>query len=83
MADPRTRPGDDPDLTRRDFLTKRLPGRVAALLGGDATVVSAAPAADAAASDPAGSFSPRELIRMSRDDVRAALARIRTQRRGC
>ena len=82
MADPRTRPRTDPDLTRRDFLTKRLPGRVAALLGGGATAASTAATADAAPADPADSFSPRDLTRMSPAEVRAALARIRARRRG-
>jgi hypothetical protein len=79
MADPRATSGIDADLTRRDFLTKRLPGRVAALLGGGA---AAASTADAAPSDPAGSVSPRDLTPMSPAEVKAALARIRARRRG-
>ena len=77
----RTAPGDGPDLSRRDFLTKRLPGRITGLLGGGAAA-PAATAAEAARSLPAGSFSSRDLIRMSRYEVRAALARIRARNRG-
>ena len=80
MPKPRTAPGDGPDLSRRDFLTKRLFGRVAVLLGGGAAAVPAATTAEAARSKPAGSFSPRDLTRMSREDVRVALARISAQR---
>jgi len=79
MPEPRTAPENSPDLSRRDFLTTRLPARIAELVGGAAA--SAATAAEAARSDPAGSF-PRDLTRMTRDDVKAALARIRAQRRG-
>jgi hypothetical protein len=82
MAKPRRAPGNGPDLSRRDFLTTRLPGRIAGLLGGGAVTAPAETTADAARSEPGGSFSPRDLSRMSRDEVRAALARIRAQRRG-
>jgi hypothetical protein len=82
MPDPRTAPGDGPDLSRRDFLTKRLRGRIAGLLGGGAAAAPSATTAEAARSNPTGSFSPRDLAPMSRDDVRATLARIRAQRRG-
>jgi hypothetical protein len=81
MPEPRTAPGDGPGLSRRDFLTRRLPGQLAGLLGSGAAA-STATTAEAAPSDPAGSFSPRDLTRMSRDGVRAALARIRARRRG-
>ena len=80
MPEPRTASGDGPDLSRRDFLTKGLSGRIAALLGGEVAVASAGTTAEAVRSEPAGSFSPRDLTRMSREDVRAALARIRAQR---
>lgn len=83
MPKPRTAPGDAPNVSRRDFLTKRLPGRIAGLLGGGAAVVPSPTTAEAGRSDPAGSFSPRDLTPMTRDDVKAALTRIRTQRRGC
>jgi hypothetical protein len=80
MPEPRTERPDAPDVSRRDFLTRRFPGRVAALLGGGATVASATASA-AAGPDGAGAFSARDLRRMSRDQVRAALARIRARRR--
>jgi hypothetical protein len=80
MPEPRTAPSDGPTLSRRDFLTTRLPGRIAGLLGGGAAAVPAATIAEAVRSDPAGSFSPRDLTRMSRDEVKAALARIRAQK---
>ena len=76
MREPRPGPRDDPAFSRRDFLTQRLPGRIAELLGGGAVAV---PAAAAVPSDPAGSFSSRDLTRMGRDEVRAALARIRAR----
>jgi hypothetical protein len=82
MPEPRTAPRDGPDLSRRDFLTARLPARVAGLLGGGAAAAPAAATAKAARSEPAGSFSPRDLTRMNREDVKAALTRIRAQRRG-
>jgi hypothetical protein len=82
MPEPRKAPGDALDVSRRDFLTKRLAGRIAGLLGGGAATVASPTTAEAARSDPAGSFSPRDLTRMSRDGVKAALARIRAQRRG-
>jgi hypothetical protein len=77
---PRTAPGDGPGLTRRDFLTKRFRGRFAALLGSGAVAAPADTTAETARSNPAGSFSARDLTRMSRDEVKAALARIRAQR---
>jgi hypothetical protein len=81
MPGPRTAPGDGPGLSRRDFLTKRLAGRIAGLLGsGVAAAPAAATTAEAAPSDPDGFFSPRDLTRMSRDEVKAALARIRAER---
>lgn len=81
MPEPRTASGDGPTLSRRDFLTKRLPGRIAGLLGG-AVPAPAEMKAEAARHDPGGAFFPRDLTRMARDEVRAALARIRAQRRG-
>ena len=82
MPEPQTAPRDGPDLSRRDFLTKRLPSRIAGLFGGAAAAVPSPTTAGAVGSDPAGSFSPRDLTRMSRDEVKTALARIRAQRRG-
>ena len=79
MREPRPGPRDDPAFSRRDFLTQRLPGRIAELLGGGAVAVPAATTAAAVRSDPAGSFSSRDLTRMSRDQVRATLARIRAR----
>jgi hypothetical protein len=80
MPEPRTAPSEGPELSRRDFLTKRLPGRFAALLGSGEAPAPAEATAEAVRSDPGGSFSPRDLTRMSREDVRAALARIRAQK---
>jgi hypothetical protein len=82
MPEPRTAPGNAPDLSRRDFLTARLPGRIAALLGGGVAASPAATTAAATHDDPVGSFSPRDLSRMGRDEVQAALARIRARRWG-
>jgi hypothetical protein len=82
MPEPRTAPGDGPDVSRRDFLTKRLAGRIAGLLGSGVAAAEAATTAEAARSDSDGFFSLRDLTRMSRDEVKAALARIRAQRRG-
>ena len=68
------------DLSRRDFFTRGLPGRVAALLG---TGAAAAPGAASAAAEPAatGDVSARDLRKMSRTEVRQALRRIRAKRR--
>jgi hypothetical protein len=69
-------------LSRRDFVTRGVPGRVAALLG---SALAAAPAdADggaAAPPAPGSEISARDLRKMSRDEVRQALRRIRAQRR--
>ena len=81
MAEPRAASGNGPDLSRRDFLTARLPGRIIALLGGGAAVAPAPAIAAAAPDDPGRSFSPRDLGRMGRDEVQTALARIRARRR--
>lgn len=81
MPKPRTAPADGLDLSRRDFLTKRPAGRIAGLLGGGLAAAPVSTTAEAARSDLVGSFSPRDLTRMSRDEVKAALARIRAQRR--
>jgi hypothetical protein len=83
MPEPRTARGNGPDLSRRDFLTKRLAGRIAGLLGSGVAAVPATATAEAAQSDPDGFFSLRDLTRMGRDEVKAALARIRAQRTGC
>ena len=68
------------DLSRRDFFTRGLPARAAALFG---TAVAAAPRAAAAAeARPAtGDVSARDLRKMSRAEVRQALRRIRAKRR--
>jgi hypothetical protein len=81
MAEPRTASSDAPELSRRDFLTKRLAGRIPGLLGSGVLASPAATRAAAAESDSAGSFSARDLTPMSRDEVKTALARIRAQRR--
>jgi hypothetical protein len=67
------------DLSRRDFFTRGVPGRVALLLG---TGAAAAPGAAAAApAQPAtGDVSARDLRKMSRAEVRQALGRIRAKR---
>ena len=77
MPESRAVSDEGPDLSRRDFLTKRLPGRLAAMLGGPPPATAAA-----ARSEPDDAFSPRDLTRMSRDEVRAAVARIRGRERG-
>jgi hypothetical protein len=79
MPAPRTALGDDPNVSRRDFLTKRLPGGIAGLLGGGAAAAPSLPTAEAGQPAPAGSFSPRDLAPMTRDEVKAALARIRAR----
>jgi len=67
------------DLCRRDFFTRGLPGRVAALLG---TGAAAAPGAASAAAAPAtADVSARDLRKMSGTEVRQALRRIRAKRR--
>jgi hypothetical protein len=67
------------DLGRRDFFTRGLPGRVAALLG---TGAAAAPGAASAAAAPAtADVSARDLRKMSGTEVRQALRRIRAKRR--
>jgi len=81
MSALRTAPGDASDVSRRDFLTKRLPGRIAGLVGGGAAVVPSPAIAEAGRSDPPRAFSPRDLARMTRDDVKAALTRIRARGR--
>ena len=76
MTDRRTgRPGE-PELDRREFMTRGMAARLAALLGGG---VVAAPAAAAARTTGAGDCSARDLRRMSREDVRQALGRIRAR----
>ena len=82
MPEPRRDPGHETDLSRRDFLARRLPGWTAGLFGGGAAVAPSPTTAEAAPSGGAGSFAPRDLTRISRDGVKAALARIRAQRRG-
>ncbi len=71
---------DGRGLTRRDFFTRGLPGRVAALLGSG---VAAAPADAAGGVAPASGdpVSARDLWRMSRDEVRQALRRIQRRTR--
>jgi hypothetical protein len=80
MGEQRMNPREGPGLSRRDFLTKGLAGRVALLLGSGAAT-PAGMAAEAAPPDLVPSVSSRDLRRMSREEVRAALARIRGRRR--
>jgi hypothetical protein len=71
---------DGGGLTRRDFFTRGLAGRVATLLGSG---VAAAPG-DAAGGTAPSSRDPvtaRDLWRMSRDEVRQALRRIQRRTR--
>jgi len=80
MADQRTGSLESPSLSRRDFFTRGLPGRVAALLG-SSFAGATADAAAATAQTPAGDVSARDLRKMNRDEVREALRRIRAQGR--
>jgi len=80
MADQRTGSLESPTLSRRDFFTRGLPGRVAALLGSGLAVTTVDPAA-AVTQTPAVDASARDLRKMTRDEVREALRRIRAQRR--
>jgi hypothetical protein len=67
------------NLSRRDFLTRGMVGRVAMVL---ATGAAAPGAAAAAPARPAtGDVSARDLRKMSRTEVRQALGRIRAKRR--
>jgi hypothetical protein len=75
MADQRT--GSLESASRRDFLTRAFPRRVAALLGSSVAAATGA----AAAQTPADEASARDLRKMSRDEVRDALRRIRARRR--
>jgi hypothetical protein len=67
------------DLSRRDFFTRGLAGRVAALLTAGAAAAPG-PAAAAAARPVTGEVSARDLRTMSRAEVRQALSRIRAKR---
>jgi hypothetical protein len=67
-----------PDLGRREFLTRGLLGRVTALLAGGVAGGSVEAAADAPPMA-AGVLSARDLRKMSRGEVRAALSRIRAR----
>ncbi len=68
-----------PDLSRRDFLTRGLGGRIAALLG-SGVAVAPVEAIGGVRPTPDGDISARDLRRMSRDEARQALSRIRAQR---
>jgi hypothetical protein len=65
-------------LDRRQFLTRGLLGRVAALV---ASPLAGAPVEAAAAAPPPGdgAVSAGDLRRMTRDEVRGALRRIRAR----
>ena len=82
MPEPRRDPGHETDLSRRDFLARRLPQldcRAVRRWGGGR------PGADDGGGRPIRRcrlLLPRDLTRISRDGVKAALARIRAQRRG-
>lgn len=78
MADAQTRLPGEPDLTRRDFMTRGFAGRLAALLGGGVAAAPVTAAAGGRASD-ARDGSARDLRRMSREELRDALSRIRAR----
>jgi hypothetical protein len=78
MADAQTRRAGDPDLSRRDFMTRGFAGRLAALLGGGVAAAPVTAVARGRGSD-GGDCSARDLRRMSRDEVRDALSRIRAR----
>jgi hypothetical protein len=67
-------------LSRRDFFTRGLSGRLAALLGGGALAAPGA-TAEGAARPATGDISARDLRKMSRAEVWQALRRIRAARR--
>jgi hypothetical protein len=65
------------DLSRRAFLTRGVPGRLAALLAGGVTATPAAAAG--APAPPRDDVSARDLRKMSRAEVGEALRRIRAR----
>ena len=78
MADVRARRSGAPDLSRRDFMTRGFAGRLAAVLGGGVAAVPVTAAARGPTRD-GGDGSARDLRRLSREDVRGALSRIRAR----
>jgi len=80
MGEQRRDPRGSPGVSRRGFLRKGLPGRIALLLG-SAAATPAGATAEGARPDLLPSVSPRHLRRMSHEEVRVALARIRVRRR--
>jgi hypothetical protein len=78
MADAQTRRSGDPDLSRRDFMTRGLAGHLAAVLGGGVAAVPATAAARGRDGN-GGDRSARDLRRMSREEVHGALSRIRAR----
>jgi hypothetical protein len=77
MADAQARRSGDPDFGRRDFMTRGFARRLATLLGGGVAALPGT-AAGGAGRD-RGDCSARDLRRMSRDEVRDALSRIRAR----
>jgi len=78
MEDQQTKVSGDPDLSRRDFMTRGLAGRLAALFGGGVAAMPVTASASGRGSD-AGDCSARDLRQMSREQLREALNRIRTR----
>jgi hypothetical protein len=69
------------NLSRRDFLTRGVAGRVAMVLGTGAAAAAPGAAAAAPARPATGDVSARDLRKMSRTEVGQALGRIRAKRR--
>ena len=78
MADAQPRRSGDPDLSRRDFMTRGFAGRLAAVLGGGVAAVPVTAAARGREGD-GGDGAARDLRRMSHEEVRDALSRIRAR----
>jgi hypothetical protein len=68
-----------PDLSRRDFLARGLGRRLAGLVGSGLVAVPVA-AIGAVPRAPEAAISARDLTRMSRDEVRRTLDRVRARR---
>ena len=79
MAEQPTESPESLDLSRRDFLTRGLGSRIAALLGSGIVAVPVEALGDAPPT-PDGDISARDFSQMSRNEVRQALSRIRAQR---
>jgi hypothetical protein len=77
MAERPTTSAESPAVSRREFLTRGLRQRAAAVLAPGAAGAAAPPAEPG----PPPALPPGALRRQSRAEVRAALARIRARRR--